>query len=383
MQEGCSPAFFVIAWISEQKMEGISMTQLQERCVEARKLLERRAKAGLGFFPTPFYRLNHLSEELGVNLYIKRDDFTGISLFGGNKIRKLEYLIGDALEQGCEYVFTFGATQSNHAMQTVSACRRCGLKPVLYLVAIVEPDVEDLRSNLLLDKIMGAEIHIVKMEPGEEEADAEERSVRMAREHMKRLEAGGHRCYEVPMGGASPVGSVGFIEGYVEFVEQTEALGIRPDYIFHGTGTGGTMAGLAAGKVLTGSDTEIISIQVSWKDEGYPERTESLANESLGLIGAAELVEAARDIHTDQNYYLPGYEIPNEASSEAIRLLAEKEGLFIDPVYTGKAFAGMLDYIRNGKVPQGSNVVFWHTGGATALFAEKEILGRICSGAGI
>lgn len=353
------------------------MTQLQKRCAKARKLLERRTKAGLGFFPTPFYRLNHLSEELGVNLYIKRDDFTGISLFGGNKIRKLEYLIGDALERGCEYVFTFGATQSNHAMQTVSACRRCGLKPVLYLVAIVEPDEEDLRSNLLLDKIMGAEIHIVKMEPGEEEADAEERSVQMAREHMKRLEADGHRCYEVPMGGASPVGSVGFIEGYVEFVEQTEALGIRPDYIFHGTGTGGTMAGLAAGKVLTGSDAEIISVQVSFKDEGYPERTESLANESLGLIGATEQVEAARDIHTDQDYYLPGYEIPNEASSEAIRLLAEKEGLFIDPVYTGKAFAGMLGYIRNGKVPQGSNVVFWHTGGATALFAEKEILGQI------
>lgn len=353
------------------------MNQLLERCADARKLLEKKPKAGLGFFPTPFYRLDRLSAELGVNLYIKRDDFTGVSLFGGNKIRKLEYLIGDALEQACEYVFTFGATQSNHAMQTVSACRRCGLKPVLYLVAIVEPDEEDIRSNLLLDKIMGAEIHIVKMEPGEEEADAEERSVRMAREHMERLRAEGHRCYEVPMGGASPVGSVGFIEGYVEFMEQTGALNVHPDYVFHGTGTGGTMAGLAAGKVLTGSDAKIISINVSFKDEGYPKRTEILANESLGLIGAREKVEAERDIHTDLNYYLPGYEIPNAAASEAIRLLAETEGLFIDPVYTGKAFAGMLDYIRKGKVPQGSNVVFWHTGGATALFAEKEILGEI------
>ena len=179
------------------------------------------------------------------------------------------------------------------------------------------------------------------------------------------------------MGGASPVGSVGFIEGYVEFMEQTGALGIHPDYVFHGTGTGGTMAGLVAGKVLTGSDTKIISINVSFKDEGYPKRTEILANESLGLIGTREKVEAERDIHTDLNYYLPGYEIPNAAASEAIRLLAETEGLFIDPVYTGKAFAGMLDYIRKGKVPQGSNVVFWHTGGATALFAEKEILGEI------
>lgn len=353
------------------------MRDLQKRCGRARKLLERLPKAELGFFPTPFYRLDRLSEELGVNLYMKRDDFTGMNLFGGNKVRKLQYLIGDAAARGCEYVFTFGATQSNHAMQTVSACRRCGLKPVLYLVAVVEPDEEDLRSNLLLDKIMGAEIHIVRMEPGEEEADAEERSVQMAREHMKRLEAEGHPCYEVPMGGASPVGSVGFIEGYVEFMEQTAAVGLHPDYVFHATGTGGTMAGLVAGKVLTGSDARVISINVSWKDDGYPKRTEGLANESLALIGAEETVDARQDIHTDPNYYLPGYEIPNEPAAEAIRLLAEKEGLFIDPVYTGKGFAGMLDYIRTGKTPQGSNVVFWHTGGATALFAEKEILGAI------
>lgn len=353
------------------------MEDMEKRLADAGKLLMEMPKASLGFFPTPLYRLDRLSDSLGVNLYIKRDDFTGMNLFGGNKIRKLQYLIGDAKRQGCEYVFTFGATQSNHAMQTVSACRRCGLKPVLYLVAIVEPDEEDLRSNLLLDKIMDAEIHVVKLEPGEEEADAEDRSVRLAREQMKRLESEGHRCYEVPMGGASPVGSVGFIEGYVEFMKQTQEMGIHPDYIFHATGTGGTMAGLAAGKVLTGSDAKILSINVSFKDEEYPERTAALANESLALIGADVRVDAARDICTDLNYYLPGYEIPNEASTEAIRTLAREEGLFIDPVYTGKAFAGMLDHIRTGRVPQGSSVVFWHTGGATALFAEKEILGKI------
>ena len=119
---------------------------------EAEKLFEKLPKAELGFFPTPFYRLDRLSKELGVNLYIKRDDFTGMSLFGGNKVRKLQYLMGDAMSRGCEYVFTFGATQSNHAMQTAAACRRCGLKPVLYLVAIVKPDEDDLRANLLLDR---------------------------------------------------------------------------------------------------------------------------------------------------------------------------------------------------------------------------------------
>lgn len=345
-----------------------------ERTETARELLRTLPKVQLGFFPTPFYRLDRLSELLGINLYIKRDDFTGISLFGGNKVRKLEYLLGDAKKKGCDTVFTFGATQSNHAMQTVSACRRCGLNPILYLVAVVEPKEADIRSNLLLDKLMGAEVHIVSLLPGEEEADAEARSVELARDHRRRLEKEGHSCYEVPMGGASAVGSVGFIEGYVELSEQAKILGVRPDVIFHATGTGGTMAGLAAGKAVTGSDTEVISINVSQKDEGYGMRTADLANDSLALIGAEEKVDVSM-IHTDQGYYLPGYEIPNREASEAIRLLAETEGLFLDPVYTGKAFAGMLDHIRSGKVKPGSTVVFWHTGGATALFAEPEILG--------
>lgn len=346
---------------------------------EARKLFEKLPKANLGFFPTPFYRLDRLSEELGVNLYIKRDDFTGMNLFGGNKVRKLQYLMGDAMKRGCEYVFTFGATQSNHAMQTAAVCRRCGLKPVLYLVAIVKPDAADVRANLLLDRILDAEVHIVEIMEGETEEEAEARAAALARDHMDRLnaEAGRTVCYEIPMGGASPTGSVGFIEGYVELEEQMTELGIRADYIFHATGTGGTMAGLAAGRNLMGAETEIISINVSAKDAEYPERTARLANESLKLIGAGITVDADRDIHTDLNYYLPGYEIPNEAASEAIKLLAVKEGLLIDPVYTGKAFAGMVDYIRTGKVPAGSCVVFWHTGGATALFAEKEILGEL------
>ncbi|MBT9779977.1 pyridoxal-phosphate dependent enzyme [Clostridium sp. MCC353] len=346
-------------------------------CKEARERLGRRPKAKLGFFPTPFYKLENLSEKLGVNLYIKRDDFTGMSLFGGNKIRKLEYLIGEAVEQGCDYVFTYGATQSNHAMQTVTACRRYGLHPVIYLVAIVKPDEEDIRSNLLLDRIMGAEIHIVEMLEGETEADAEERSFVMAREHIARLEKEGHKCYDVPMGGASPAGSLGFVEGFVELEEQLEQMNLKMDYIFHATGTGGTMAGLAAGKKLVGSAAKIISVNVSEKNSGYPAKCAELANDSLKLIGTERLVDEKEDIHTDLNYYLPGYEIPNQGATEAIRMLAREEGLFLDPVYTGKAFAGLIDYIRTGKVEQGSNVMFWHTGGATALFAEKEILGEV------
>lgn len=360
-----------------------------------REYLASVPKQKLSFLPTPLHKLKRLSEQLGVNIYIKRDDMTGISQFGGNKIRKLEYLMGDAVAKGCDTVFTYGATQSNHAMQTVTACRRLGLTPILYLVAIVEPDEADIRSNLLLDQILGAEIHIVKIRDGETEAEAEERSFVLAREHMARLEARGHKCYDIPMGGANGVGSTGFIEGYAELTEQLETLGIHADYLFHATGTGGTLAGLAAGHNLLHSNTKIISVNVSFKDAAHLKKVERMANDALTYIGALPAgapacppeaenpamavrpVDAERDLHYDLSYYLPGYEIPNEGASEAIRLLARTEGILVDPVYTGKAFAGMIDHIRTGKVPQGSNVVFWHTGGATALFAEKEILGDI------
>ena len=344
---------------------------------EVQKLLAAKPCAKLGFYPTPFYRLDNLSGDLGIELYIKRDDFSGMNLFGGNKIRKLQYLIGDALRQQAEYVFTYGATQSNHAMQTVTACRRFGLKPIIYLTAIVEPKEGDVRANLLLDKIMDAEIHIVNVEPGETEEAAEERSYQMGRDHIARLEAQGHKCYNVPMGGASYIGSAGFIGGYAELEQQMEELGIRADYVFHATGSGGTMAGLVAGRVLTGSDADVVSVAVSdYSADEYAKEKLVLANEALAWIGAEERVGAA-DFHVDTNYFQPGYERPSAAATDAIKTLAVREGLLLDPVYSGKCFAGLLDYVRSGKISRGSTVVFWHTGGATALFAEKEILGKL------
>jgi L-cysteate sulfo-lyase len=339
--------------------------------------LQKRPHVKLGFFPTPFYKLENLSRELGVELYIKRDDFTGMNLFGGNKIRKLEYLIGDAVESGAEYVFTYGATQSNHAMQTVTACRRCGLKPILYLTAIVEPKEDDVRANLLLDKVMGAEIHIVSIRPGETEDEAEERSYAMGREHIARLEAEGKRCCNVPMGGASHIGSAAFIGGYAELQGQLEDSGIEADYVFHATGSGGTMAGIVAGHKLVGSSAKVVSVAVSDHPlEQYLREKCALANESLKWAGFDERVSES-DFFVDRNYFAPGYERPSKAASEAIKLLAMKEGLFADPVYSGKCLSGLLDYVRSGKIAQGSRVVFWHTGGATALFAEKEILGDL------
>ena len=345
---------------------------------EAKNLLARLPRTSLGFYPTPLHKLERLSAELGVNIYLKRDDLSGVSTFGGNKMRKLEYLLGDALAQGADTVFTYGATQSNHAMQTVAAACKCGLHPVLYLVSVVEPDKETLRANLLLDYIYGAEVHIVQMEPGEEEADAEVRSFAMGAEHVERLRAEGKHPYDVPMGGASPVGSVGFTGGFVELEEQCAAAGIKPDYLYHASGTGGTLAGLAAGRALLGADMRIVSVAVSPKDEGYEERTADLANRALGVIGASNDVRvSAEDLQVERGYFAPGYEIPNEWGNGAIRRLARTEGVLMDTVYSGKAFGGLLDHIKRGVVPQGSTVVFWHTGGATALFSEPQIIGDL------
>ncbi len=346
---------------------------------EARALLAAKPKYPLGFFPTPLHRLDRLSKELGVELYMKRDDFTGRNLFGGNKIRKLEYLIGEALSQRAEYVFTYGATESNHAMQTAVACRKAGLKPILYLTAVVPVDEADVRSNLLLDQVLGAEVHIVRMLDGETEDEADERALQLAAVRRAELEQEGHRCYDIPMGGANRVGSAGFAEGYLELTEQLEALGLRADYVYHATGTAGTMAGLAAGRKLIGSSAQIVSVNVSPKDDSYLTKAANLANEVLAWIGAPKelKVDAAKDVERESNFYQPGYEKPSRESTEAIKYLARTEGLFIDPVYSGKAFAGLLAHIRSGRIAPGSTVVFWHTGGATALFAEKEIVGEL------
>ncbi len=335
---------------------------------EIRELLRRFPKAPVGFFPTPLQRLDRLSDELGAELWIKRDDFTGIGLFGGNKIRKLQFFMADALAKGAEYVFTFGATQSNHAMQTATACRRCGLKPVLYLMSVVEPD-EFPRANLLLDRVFDAEIHIVPPDfKGMLDA---------AHEQIARLEAEGHKCYEIPGGGAAPLGSLGYVEGWCELLDQAEAAGFAPDFIFHATGSGGTLAGLMAGRTLSGSKAKLMSVGVG-ADEPvqYIKNAAKLTNETLSLLGTdARVGEGDFTFLTD--YYGPGYEQPNAGTDEAIKLLASREGILVDPVYSGKAFYGLLDHVRSGKLPKGSRVLFWHTGGATSLFAEPEIIGKI------
>ncbi len=293
-------------------------------------------------------------------------------------MRKLEFLLGKAVADGATHAITYGATQSNHAMETAAACRRLGLQPILYLTAVVPPKPEDLRSNLLLDRLLDAEIHIVPIGPGETEADAEERSFRMGAERAAALNASGYACVDIPMGGANALGSVGFAAAMIELQEQCDALDrLHFSRVYHSTGTGGTMAGLHAGRAMLGMDTQIISVAASPKDAPrYLDKTFALCRAALALIGSDATPDRSA-MRLDLTQWQPGYEQPSEAASEAIRLLARTEGLFVDPVYTGKALAALLTDVDNGNIKKGDSVLFWHTGGATALFAEPEILGSI------
>ncbi|MDO4745844.1 MAG: D-cysteine desulfhydrase family protein [Bacillota bacterium] len=346
---------------------------------QARELLNKLPKTDLGFFPTPLHKLEKLSEQLDIELYIKRDDFTGSNLFGGNKTRKLEYLIGKAKAEGCDHVFTYGAVQSNHAMQTIWAASKNGIKPVVYLAAIVPIDENDIKANLLLDRIFDAEIHIIDPLEGESFMDTENRSFKMGEEHIKRLEAEGHKCMNIPIGGADETGSLGYVDGITELFEQADALDVEFDYFYHATGSGGTMAGMMAGRNLLGRKTVIRSISAMEIGRSYAKHAASLSNGALELMGipSGEPLVKAEDFEPDDNYYAPGYEMPNEATTKAIKLLAKTEGILVDPVYSGKAFSALLDHVKTGKIEKGSKVVFVHTGGATVFFAEKEILGEV------
>lgn len=343
---------------------------------EIENLFNGIPRVNLGFFPTPLYKAERISEELGINLYLKRDDITGPSVFGGNKIRKLEFLLGDAIKKGATHIITYGATQSNHAMQTAIASNILGLKPILYLSALVYNE-GDLRSNLFLDSILDAEIHIIDLESGMTDDDGEEIGIKMAEEREKELLKEGKKAYEIPGGGSTNIGSLGFAKGFLELVGQVEEQEIgKIDYIFATAGSGGTLAGILAGRAIANCDCKVIGMGVSPKDENYVKRVISLANEGLSLLDNSKKVEKEGFV-VDDSYAGKGYEIPSKEASNAIKYFARKEGIFLDPVYTGKTMAGLLDYVKKGIIPQNSNVIFWHTGGTTALFAENEIVGKL------
>jgi D-cysteine desulfhydrase family pyridoxal phosphate-dependent enzyme len=311
------------------------------------------------FLPTPLMKAERLSKELGgPTIWIKRDDLTGLA-FGGNKIRKLEFLMADALAQGATHVLTIGGAQSNHAMQTATVARRVGLEPVLVLGKPRRPGNE---GNLLLDRILGAEVRFPVA------YDSEGLHKAMLAEAEK-LRAQGHKPYCIPLGGSSALGLMGYVLAVKELMEQARLLGIKIDRVFAAFGSGGTHAGLVVGKKLYALDFEVVAVDVGAVKEGAALIAE-IANEGAKMLGVAPLT--ANDVTVMNEFLGKGYAIPTPEGIAAIKQVARAEGIFLDPVYTSKAMAGLIAAVRAGQIGKDENIVFIHTGGGPGLFVFPE-----------
>ena len=304
-------------------------------------------KVSLGIFPTPIQKLHNISRILGADIYIKRDDMTGIAL-GGNKVRKLEYLLADAKEKGAEIVFTTGGAQSNHAMLTAASARKLGMEPILILK---KRGVTEKKGNQLLNSLMGVDVRF--MDTGDY-ADIYAEMDRVG-------EASGKPYYKIPCGGSNALGTL----GYVECAREIRDQGMHFDHIICAEGSGGTMAGMALGAKLFLPGTRVTGMMVD--TDPFDEITPALMREAAALLGAD--VEITQEDFALRDMCGPGYAIASEEGNAAVSMMAREEGIFLDPVYTGKAFAGLITMAKEGAFKPGEKVLFLHTGGAGGLFA--------------
>lgn len=329
--------------------------------------LARFPRIFLAHLPTPLERLDRLSRELGgPEIWIKRDDCTGLST-GGNKTRKLEFLMAEAEAMGAEMVITQGATQSNHARQTAAFAAKLGMKcHILLEDRTGSNDAEYNRNgNVLLDHLHGATTE--KRAPGDMNAEIETVAAELRQQ--------GCRVYTIPGGGSNPTGALGYVNCAFELLGQLNDRGLKVDQIVTATGSAGTQGGLIAGLKAISAGIPLLGFGVRAPRERQEENVFALARQTAEMIGAPGAV-ARGDVVADCDYVGPGYGIPREDTLEAIRLFAELEGILLDPVYSGKAAAGLVDYCRKGRFTRDQRVVFLHTGGAAGLFGYRAALDR-------
>ena len=308
-------------------------------------------RLSLGLFPTPIHKLENISRELGAEIWIKRDDLTGLGL-GGNKVRKLEFLLAEAKAQGAEIVFTTGGAQSNHAMLTAAAANRLGMTPVLILK---KRGVTACRGNQLLEKLLGTEVIFLDTD---DYADIYAEMDRIGAER-------GRPYYKIPCGGSNALGAL----GYVACAREIAGQGLRFDHIVCAEGSGGTMAGLALGAKLFLPGTRVHGMMVD--TDPFEEITPALMRQTAELLAVSPEITSAD--YPLRDMCGPGYAVPSEAGNAAVKLMAEREGIFLDPVYTGKAFAGLLEMAEEGAFAEKDNILFLHSGGAGGLFAIPAV----------
>ena len=315
------------------------------------------SKFPLAFLPTPLHYLPNLSKRLSYDIYIKRDDQTGLAT-GGNKTRKLEYLIEEAIDFGYDTVITAGAQQSNHCRQTAAACAKAGLECHLWLNG-KEPVT--YQGNLLLSHLLGAHLHF---------SGEKTKGRKTALQNLKeKLDTQGRKTYLIPVGGSNLTGAKGYIAAMQELKQQMIELHIDFDYIFFATSSGGTQAGIMIGQEISGIKATLMPIMID-KEEDYEIPLQQTIYDIINLYNktaSQPLHIKLEEIPVVKSCNSAGYGVITDNERRAIRILAQTEGILLDPVYTGRAFYGMLDILEKKQLPPKSNILFWHTGGIPAL----------------
>jgi len=352
----------------------------QTQLADLKERIDRFPRQRLISLPTPFLKLENLSRQLGgPEIYIKRDDLTGLA-FGGNKSRKLEFIIADALDQGADTILTWASLQSNWCMQTAAAARRFGLKPVLILFRTSDI-VPEYDGNLLLDYILGADIRIKEAERGK--VVSEEFARKSVEEVARELKKSGRKPYAVAVGGSAPgfsmkkpLGALSYVAAFVEMIEQAGAGGINVTHIVHATGSGATQAGLVVGAKALDEKIKVVGISVSDEKEAFARTVLEICGATQRTL-AIDCAISREDIVVFDEYIKDGYGILNRETAEAIRLVFTQESIVLDPVYTGKAMAALIDLVKKGYFKKDDKVVFFHTGGTPALFPYRQMLMKL------
>ncbi|MFB0567323.1 MAG: D-cysteine desulfhydrase family protein [Candidatus Bathyarchaeia archaeon] len=332
-----------------------------EKIADLQKQINKLQRIELARLPTPLEEMQRLSKFLGgPKLWIKRDDLTGTA-FGGNKERKTEFFMSDAIQKGADVIITTGPIQSNHARITAAVAKKLGLKVVLVLRGN-EPQEYD--GNLLLDHLFGADIRFVQV--GWQQALPAMEKV------AEELKKEGHKSYIVPGGASYPIGAVGYFNAMLELNNQAEEANLNINYIVHASGSGGTQSGLVTADKALGTETEILGMCIEPNATRWlTEKIVEIASGITKLLGLKETVNR-EDIVLIDDYAGESYGVLTPEAVDAIKLVAQTEGILLDPVYTGKAMAGLIDLIRQKRFKKDENVVFVHTGGTPALFTYKK-----------
>jgi L-cysteate sulfo-lyase len=328
-------------------------------------ILDPFPRVTLASLPTPLEPLPRLSAFLGGPLIlVKRDDQTGLAM-GGNKVRKLEFLVGHARSLGCDTLVTIGGVQSNHARQTAAAAARLGMYCELLLPRVVPRSSEEYEQsgNVLLDRLFGASIRVLP---------AEQNSISTLEKVAEELRGRGRKPYAIPTGGSTPHGALGYVQALLELKDQIQEGNVRVDALIVPLGSAGTVAGILAGLAVAEKAIPVVGVAIMGSARDREAVARVLTSKVLGLLGR-EVGAACDGLSVTDRTLGPGYGIPTDAVIEAIKRTAQLEGLLLDPVYTGKTMAALFEMVREGRFKAGEQVVFWHTGGAPALFAYRDV----------